>query len=65
LGSGLGPNIDLTLTVVAGSGGAFVLGGAGSSGAVPETSTWAMMLTGLAGLGFVGYKTSREARRAV
>jgi hypothetical protein len=30
------------------------------SSAVPEPSTWAMMLIGFAGLGFVGY---RQARR--
>jgi hypothetical protein len=29
--------------------------------AVPETSTWAMMLLGFAGLGFAGYRTSRKA----
>ena len=28
---------------------------------VPEASTWAMMLTGFAGLGFAGYRTSRKA----
>jgi hypothetical protein len=28
---------------------------------VPEPSTWAMMLLGFAGLGFVGYRTSRKA----
>jgi hypothetical protein len=28
----------------------------GPAGAVPETSTWAMMLIGFAGLGFVGYR---------
>jgi MFS family permease len=30
-------------------------------GAVPETSTWAMMLIGFAGLGLAGYRTSRKA----
>jgi hypothetical protein len=34
-------------------------GPAGS--AVPEPSTWAMMLLGFAGLGYVGYRTSRKA----
>jgi hypothetical protein len=34
-------------------------------GAVPETSTWAMMLIGFAGLGFAGYRSSRAAPRAV
>jgi len=29
--------------------------------AVPETSTWAMMLIGFAGLGLAGYRTSRKA----
>jgi PEP-CTERM motif len=31
------------------------------SRAVPEPSTWAMMLIGFAGLGFVGYRKSRKA----
>jgi hypothetical protein len=26
----------------------------------PETSTWAMLLLGFAGLGFVGYRKSRR-----
>jgi hypothetical protein len=30
-------------------------------GAVPESSTWAMMLLGFAGLGFAGYRASRKA----
>jgi hypothetical protein len=29
-----------------------------AASAVPELSTWAMMLTGFAGLGFVGYRSS-------
>jgi len=28
--------------------------------AVPEPATWAMMLTGFAGLGFVGYRHKRK-----
>jgi hypothetical protein len=48
LGS-FGPNIDLTIT----GNGTFAIGGA-----VPEPSTWAMMLLGFAGLGFVGYRTN-------
>jgi PEP-CTERM motif len=62
LGSDFGSTIDLTFgyTLVAdGTGGFgfdFALGGA-----VPEPSTWAMMLLGFAGLGFAG----RRARRRV
>jgi PEP-CTERM motif len=48
LGSTLGPNIDLTIE----GDGVFALGGA-----VPEPSTWALMLLGFVGLGFVGYRT--------
>ena len=29
--------------------------------AVPEPSTWAMMVLGLAGFGFAGFRTSRKA----
>ena len=64
LGSDLGPNFDLTFgyTLVAdGSGGFgfdFAIGGA-----VPEPSTWAMMLVGFAGLGFAGHRSTREMRR--
>jgi hypothetical protein len=32
--------------------------------AVPEASTWAMMLLGFAGLGFAGYRTAKEPRFA-
>ena len=32
--------------------------------AVPEPSTWAMMLIGFAGLGFAGYKRARGRRAA-
>ena len=39
---------------------AFSLSGA----LVPEPSTWAMMLLGFAGLGFVGYRQARKARPA-
>jgi PEP-CTERM motif len=35
------------------------------SGAIPEPSTWAMMLLGFAGLGYVGYHTVRQAAVAV
>ena len=60
-----GPGIDLTIAynlVADGSGGFgfdFALGGA-----VPEPSTWAMMLIGFAGLGYAGYRRAREPRTA-
>jgi phospholipase/lecithinase/hemolysin len=36
----------------------------GFEGAVPEPSTWAMLLVGFAGLGFLGYRRSAQARAA-
>jgi PEP-CTERM motif len=33
--------------------------------AIPEPSTWAMMLLGFAGLGFAGYRKARSARTAL
>jgi hypothetical protein len=65
LGSNLGPDIDLTFAynlVADGSGGFgfdFAVGGA-----VPETSTWAMMLIGFGGLAYAGYRRAREPRWA-
>ncbi len=34
------------------------------TGGVPEPSTWAMMLAGFAGLGFLGYRQAAKARAA-
>jgi len=57
LGSSYGPGVDLTFTYAltadgpGGYGVDFVVGGA-----VPEPSTWAMMLIGFAGLGFAAYR---------
>jgi hypothetical protein len=34
----------------------------GDAGAVPEPSTWAMMLIGFATLGFAGYRAKRKGR---
>jgi hypothetical protein len=36
----------------------------GSASAVPEASTWVMMLAGFAGLGFLGYRRSKAATLA-
>jgi hypothetical protein len=61
LGSDFGPNIDLTFgyTLVADGSGGFGFDLA-VGGAVPEPSTWAMMLVGFAGLGFAGYRSTRR-----
>jgi hypothetical protein len=56
-----GPNIDLTFgyTLVADGSGGFGFDLA-IGGAVPEPSTWAMMLVGFAGLGFAGHRSTRR-----
>ena len=67
LGDRLGP-LDLTFNynlVADGSGGFgfdLAVGGAVCV-VIPETSTWAMILLGFAGLGFVGYRQTRGANR--
>jgi PEP-CTERM motif len=48
----VGPNVDVTIFE---NTGLFVIGGA-----VPEPSTWAMMLLGFAGLGFLVWRGSRK-----
>jgi hypothetical protein len=57
LGSNFGPNVDLTIVTY--GAGDFVVGSA-----VPEPSTWAMMLAGFAGLGYASYRSAREPRAA-
>ena len=50
------------------TGGAFVLTSVGdatftaATNAIPEPSSWAMMLIGFAGLGYAGYRRARAAR---
>jgi len=67
LGSYSGPAVDLTFgynLVADGSGGFgfdFAVGDPPGASAVPEASTWAMMLLGFAGLGFAGYRRARVA----
>ena len=52
------PRTSLDLFVNENFGGQF---GTFTATLVPEVSTWAMMLLGFAGLGFVGYRDSRKA----
>ena len=53
------------LLLVAGGGG----GGGGATYVyevtAPESSTWAMMLIGFAGLGYAGRRASRKTARAI
>jgi hypothetical protein len=58
LGSNFGPNIDLTIVT-------YGLGDFAIGGAVPESSTWAMMLIGFAGLGFAACRRSAKGRGAL
>jgi hypothetical protein len=39
----------------------FTVSGSLVSGAVPEPSTWAMMLIGFAGLGFIAYRRTKKS----
>jgi hypothetical protein len=57
LGSNFGPDIDLTINGF----GDFVIGGVVEG--VPEPSTWALMLLGFAGLGFLGIGRPAAASR--
>jgi hypothetical protein len=61
LGADLGPNIDLTFgtTLTADGPGGFGFDLA-IGGAVPEPSTWAMMLVGFAGVGFAGHRSTKR-----
>jgi hypothetical protein len=65
LGSSFGPEIDLTFgyNLVADGSGAFGFDFA-VGGAVPEPSTWAMILLGFASLGCAGYRRVREPSAA-
>lgn len=67
-----GADIGSTLTISTGSfpatigldGGAAIGSGVVNVGAVPEASTWAMMLAGFAGLGWLGYRRSSRGALA-
>ena len=38
---------------------------AGINAAIPEPSTWAMLLVGFAGVGFAGYRRSQKGSAAI
>lgn len=63
-GTAAAPDFQAT----ANSGAIFETGAPGSTrgggGTVPEPSTWAMLLIGFAGLGFVGYRKAKTPRTA-
>jgi hypothetical protein len=52
---------SITFNQVDGTDGAILAGITLSTAAIPEPSTWAMMLLGFAGLGFAGYRASRKS----
>lgn len=57
-----------TTTLSASLLGSIVVGAAGApaaEGAVPEPSTWAMMILGFAGVGFTAYRRARKGGAAV
>jgi hypothetical protein len=50
------------ISAAAQNGGIFAIAGhVGPPPAVPEPSTWAMMLLGFVGLGYAGYRRTRKA----
>ena len=63
LGTYSGPGVDVTFgyDLTADGSGGFGLDLA-VGGAVPEPSTWAMMLVGFTSLSFAGYRRTRKAR---
>jgi hypothetical protein len=53
---------DLSVTTAAGGVFTGLVGsGPGAPVSTPEPSTWAMMLLGFAGLGFLGYRKAKRA----
>ena len=58
------PNTNLFFTDLPESGAGSVTVTPIIPGAVPEPSTWAMMVLGFAGLGFLGYRQTAKARVA-
>jgi PEP-CTERM motif len=64
-----GPDGQESIPPSGGVSGTFVAeftsgGGSPPPAPVPEPSTWAMLLLGFVGLGYVGYRRAREPRAA-
>jgi hypothetical protein len=59
-GDACSASIDPTITVGSGLLLDFSPGIGNSVGAVPEPSTWAMLILGFAGISFIGYRRSRK-----
>ena len=58
---GIGDELTFGYNLVADGAGGFGFDFA-VGGAVPEPSTWAMMLVGFAGLGYTGYRSARKGK---
>ena len=60
--------LDVVDKLTVGLGGSDITGVSNSiveNPAIPEASTWAMMLVGFAGLGFAGYRKAKTGRRTI
>jgi hypothetical protein len=53
-------HLDAILALTTAEGSSFAVGGSVVAGGVPEPSTWAVMILGFAGVGFMAYRRSRK-----
>ena len=67
MGPGAGPNsseLDLTFNQAGGTGHTITASGTYATNAVPEPSTWAMMVLGFLGLGYAAFRRNAKAGTA-